>query len=365
MIAYKEGRYLVFNFENGKDVKYDLSNGRMIGKKGKPVNGLCSQLSGYEIQEIIDSFQDEKYKQFLNFVYSSNRGYYSNVGTFLKKIKPYSRFEQFFAAGITSLSLELTYAINDVPKELIKLSKEYDFPLNDIAVAQHKIHKDIIKNIFEMNFESITKRTLYDRILSNIGYRYVHERFNELLLTHNYHYAALLRYVDNLMTYEALDNFCDVIRELYDYANMMSKLSHKFEKYPRNFLTTHKIAARNYNRLKQEFPEELFAKIRNEKMECFVDEFKILYPKTTQCIKDEAVQQQNCLASYIQKVLDGECHILFMRKRDKLNDSLITLEVRGMQVVQSKGKFNRDTDDVEKQAIRKFNQKLLKIREAA
>ena len=360
LIVYKDGRYLVFEFEGGKDVRYDLSNGCMIGKRGKPVSGLGNQLAGYQIQQVIDSFPDEKYKMFLNFVYKNDRDYYWNVGTFLKKIKRYSRFEQFFSAGITNVSVSCKYTISDIPRGLIRLSQECDFQLTNNVVEQYRIHKDIVRNIFEMDFITITKVDLYNIVLGEDRYG-CHRHFNELLINHKYHYVALLRYIDNLMTYEALDRFHDAIRELNDYVNMMSKLSPKFEKYPKNFLTTHKIAARNYNRLKQEFPEELFEKIRDEKMECIVDEYKFIYPQTTQCIKDEAVQQQNCLASYIQKVIDGDCHILFMRKKDKSNEALITLEIRGMQVVQSKGKFNRDLDEQEKQAVSKYNERLLRV----
>lgn len=363
MKAYKEKQYLVFDFEDGKNVKYDLSNACMIGKKGKPVVALSSQLSGYKIKDIINSFDDDKYKQFLKFVYdnSQRRSYYYNVGTFLSKIKPYSRFEQYFSAGVTNISPSLKHYLTNISKDLIKLSKEYEFILTDKVVNQYEIHKDIIRNMFEMEFSTITKTEIYNYVLNGNGYDYS-SHFNNLLSTHKYNYKALMIYIDNLMTYEAIDRFYDVIRELNDYANMMSKLSNKFEKYPKNFLTTHKIASRNYNRLKEQFSEELYQKIRNEKMEYSIGDYKIIYPKSTQDIKDEAVQQQNCLASYIQKVLDSQCHILFMRNKDKPNESLVTLEVRDMKVVQSKGKFNRDLNEKEQEVVEKYNQKLLKIR---
>lgn len=38
-----------------------------------------------------------------------------------------------------------------------------------------------------------------------------------------------------------------ILTELCDYANMMKQLSPKYDKYPRNLLTTHRIACRNYN----------------------------------------------------------------------------------------------------------------------
>ncbi|WP_262743874.1 PcfJ domain-containing protein, partial [Clostridioides difficile] len=36
----------------------------------------------------------------------------------------------------------------------------------------------------------------------------------------------------------------------------------------------------------------------------------------------------NCVSSYIQNVIDGKCHILFMRKKDNLSKSLVTIEVK-------------------------------------
>lgn len=75
--------------------------------------------------------------------------------------------------------------------------------------------------------------------------------FNRLIDEYNYNPKSLLFYVDSLFTYEAFDDAEYLIRELFDYVRMMSRISDKFDKYPRNFLTTHQIACRNYNRLKE------------------------------------------------------------------------------------------------------------------
>ena len=42
--SYKEKQYIMFDLDDGKSVKYDLSTGECIGKLGKPVKGLQSQL---------------------------------------------------------------------------------------------------------------------------------------------------------------------------------------------------------------------------------------------------------------------------------------------------------------------------------
>lgn len=149
------------------------------------------------------------------------------------------------------------------------------------------------------------------------------------------------------------------MRELYDYVRMMSEISDKFDKYPRNFLTTHRIACRNYNRLKEHFEEEKFKQKINREYECSFGKYVFIYPSSTQEIKNEAVKQNNCVASYIKRVINGECHILFMRRKGFEKDSLVTIEVdvAKNKIVQAKGKFNRDTTEEENKAIVAWNKK--------
>lgn len=135
--------------------------------------------------------------------------------------------------------------------------------------------------------------------------------------------------------------------------------------YPRNFLTTHKIACRTYNRMKQEFDEKLFIKQRNDNiiLEWKYGDYSIIYPKTTQDIKDEAVQQNHCVASYISRVIEGLTNILFMRKTEELETSLITLEVSNFTIRQSKGRFNRDCNNEEYKIVKDYQKYLKKIKE--
>lgn len=141
---------------------------------------------------------------------------------------------------------------------------------------------------------------------------------------------------------------------------MMSAISPKYDKYPKNFLTTHKIATRNYERLKTEFDEEIYQKRIDRSLEWSNGDYVIIYPGCTQDIKDEAVQQNHCVSSYIDKVIDGKCHIVFLRKKNEPEKSLVTLEIRHNEVVQSRGKFNRDLNTEESLIVEKYNKYLSK-----
>lgn len=400
MKVFKERQFIVFEFDDGKTVKYNLATGETIGKNNRIVKSLNTQLRGYTIKQIIECIEDENYRSFMDFVNTEvNRstderyryGYcpimskVSNVGSFLGKVNDYAMYEQYFACGLTNVDLDsrsrtrLHCSLNDIPKGLLKVCRQYKIKLNSDTLRAYNNIPNLYPLLLSMEFNSITKQDI-ETLLLTYGL-YFHKQEGEyyygsktlylkyLVENYNYNIKSLLIYLDNLMTYEAIDGFNHLCNEFYDYVKMSSKLSNKFEKYPRYFLSTHRITCRNYNRLKEYFEEQDFARRIDKELEYKINDYKFIYPETTQDIKDEAVQQANCVASYIQKVIDGNCHIMFLRQQNKTlpkeeqyNKSLVTLEIRDYKVVQARGKFNRIVTTEEQNMIDQFNIYLTKLK---
>ena len=158
LTSRKENQYLVFYFDDGKNVKYNLSTGETIGKLGKPVKDIRTQLSGYDLLQVINSFQDEKYKRFLNFLdknfinkshakkgYGGRVDHITNVGSFLSRINDYKYFEQYFACGIEKLDYRIKHKLNEVPKNLIKLCKTNSITLDDNLIISYKDNPNLFK----------------------------------------------------------------------------------------------------------------------------------------------------------------------------------------------------------------------------
>lgn len=381
MKVYKDKQYLIFDFEDGRVCKYDFATKSSIGIKGKPVKGLQKQLQGITINQLIEWCVDEKYANFLRYVYREEHrsgSYIENIGTILTKIPHYSNFEQIFSAGI-DLYIEnnrnsyyytrFKYAINEIPKSLIKLCRAYEeVKLSNTSVCEYVRNPNAHYIAFSLNYISLNKDDIF-KVWTRLKKDIINHRsvsyFNILITDYDYNAKDLWLYLDRLKTFEAIEDMNYIIQEIYDYAQMMKQISNKFDRYPRNFLTTHKIACRNYNRLQKEFSEELFQKRINKKYECSFGDYTFIYPKSTQDIKDEAVHQNNCVASYIDKVIDGECHILFLRKKNKPNDSLVTIELQNDQIVQAKRKFNDPVSKEEQEIIDQFNKKFATKKEKA
>lgn len=380
MKAYKEKQFLVFEFEDGKNVKYNLATHECIGKLGRPVKDVCTQLRGYDLLDVINSFEDIKYKRFLKFVdsqinKSTDRRYgwsgrrvekIKNIGSFLKRINDYSKYEQLFSSGLIKVDYPIRYDFKDIPKGLIRLCREQNIKLENRMIKAFITRPNMFK-LLEIEFNTLNHSNILNILTYDQDKRWEDDYkicFFRLVNNYNYKPQALFTYLDNLMTYEAIEGFERLIREVYDYVNMMSSISDKYEKYPKNFLTTHRIASRNYTRLKKQFSEDLFKKRIDKRLEYSYGKYTMIYPDSTNDIKDEAVQQNNCVSSYIQSVLDGKCHILFLRKKDTKDKSLVTVEVRDGKVVQALGKFNRNLTDEEQEVIDKYNSRLERMKKA-
>jgi len=362
----KDKQFLKFMLDDGSTVVYDLDKKTTIGKRGLPVAKLQSQLSGLSIEKILQSFSDKNYANYLRFIHKDYPYNLTNFGSVLEKAKKreYSRYEQYFSSGLSKVGVGFNVPITEVPKGLLKICRAHNILLNRELFESYVKNPDYFSIAFSNDFVSLSPEDLINILTIKTGWRYnapVVGILDCLVTDYLYDATSLFKYIDNLKSYEAIENVTGILSELFDYAKMMKELSAKFEKYPKNFLTTHKIACRNYNRLKKAFEEEKFKSIIDKSLEWVWGEYCILYPNTTQEIKDEAVQQGNCVASYIQSVIDGSCHILFLRKRLEPECSLVTLELRNNSIVQAKGRFNREVMSDEQEVITKYNEKLKRM----
>lgn len=368
MKVYKDKQFLVFDFEDGKNVKYDFATKTAIGIKEKPVKDLNKQLRGFSLNELFDCCVDKQYAKFLNFVKCSEYYEITNIGTILSRVPRYAKYEQIYSAGFEDIvDGSLNYTINEIPKALIKVAKTHNIKISNNLIKFWKENPDAYNLAFQLEYLSLDDEDLnnilkwyyseYDRNT----YTYIRESYVNILINkYGYNAKSLFLYLDTLKTFEAIDKMETLLTELCDYANMMSTISHKFDKYPRHFLTTHQIAVRNYNRLKKEFSEQLFKQRINKDYECTYKDYVFIYPDCVQDIRDEAVSQNNCVASYIDRVIDGNCHILFLRKKSSPKDSLVTIEMRDNKIVQAKRRFNYPVTKEDQEAIDYWNNKFSK-----
>lgn len=83
-------------------------------------------------------------------------------------------------------------------------------------------------------------------------------------------------------------------------------------------------------------------------------------PTSFKEISREAAQQKNCLMSsdeYIQRILEDECCLVFIRKKSDIKKSFITVEISGNKVIQAYKSYNRWLSIAEDLFLCKFARK--------
>lgn len=365
MRTYKRGSMLYFELDNGDTVSYDLAKKIYYGKSGKEVMSLKKQFANYGIYQIINSCEEKWYGEFLKFCHRRAQMYsnpnINNIGTILEYAAQYSSYEQLFSAGLDVDTAFDYYTAHPIPKALMKMCKDYDLTLTNDLYKAYMIIPDAFQIATKLDYVTLTVKDCIKLLQYNAWSRdrrnqfgnYQFPYFDELA-RYGYNAKALLLYLDRLNTFEAVTPDYRTLQELLDYAKMMSTISKKFDRYPRNFLTTHRIASRNYNRMKKDFSNDLFKNRIKPEMEYETGDYVFIYPKSTQDIKDEAAQMNHCVASYIDDVIDGKTDIIFLRYKKSPDKSLVTVQVTNGKVVQARRHFNYDISDSEQDAIDKW-----------
>lgn len=153
--------------------------------------------------------------------------------------------------------------------------------------------------------------------------------------------------------YTQLDKFCG---ELVDYINQCEDLGIKPTLYSSYLSQTHALTSRNYNIHLNEIQEKQFndAYAGYRKYTSRNGEYTIIRPKNSDDIKREGSEQNHCVGSYINRVLKGECLILFLRKSDDLDTPVITIEIAKDKICQARGHNNRDLTVVEMNVLTEF-----------
>ncbi|RKI66779.1 hypothetical protein D7V91_11810 [bacterium 1xD42-67] len=133
-------------------------------------------------------------------------------------------------------------------------------------------------------------------------------------------------------------------QEYLDYLSMQKKFYGKVkEKYPEHFKTAHDVMALKTNLAKiaeqcQNFAEQ--AEMVKD-LEFSAQGYSIVVPTEPRELADEGINLSHCVGDYIDRVASGECHILFLRRRNAPEQSLVTLQLSGRSICQAQGANRR------------------------
>lgn len=195
-----------------------------------------------------------------------------------------------------------------------------------------------------------------------------HELLKEMINEYSYDLNRLFEYLMNDLPAQGIivckDNLDTILTLLRDYVRMNMDIGNtKYNKYPKSLKMAHDLAMRNFRVNQSEVLTKLYGKVvgRLKGLEFKEGDYVVVHPKSVKSIVMEGTSLNHCVARYIKDVVDGKTSIMFLRHKDRLNDSLVTLEVKDNRVVQAKGNFNRSPSPEEFAFIGLYSKYLEKV----
>lgn len=291
--------------------------------------------------------------------------FYQNLYLGDDKIKYWSSSEFSFLIGRQKSTTGMLE-----PMDIVVLNNDYIF-----NSCLYCIEKSYIENSIQGVRKFINKILglrsswyTYKEIATNEGL-IRHCKFYKLISVYNYDYKRLLDFLivdtylhdgyPELIEYAGNDN---QLEDLFDYIYMSAETKNlKYvEKYPKYLKSKHDIMVKNYNTFKKEHSSELFAMSQQHLFDLFNNnkindkKYTIIVPMSPNEVLDEAIQQNHCVASYIDRIIDKETNIIFIRQNDNIEKSVLTCEIVFNKFKQIKGFMNCEPNPEQQQFINKI-----------
>jgi hypothetical protein len=247
-------------------------------------------------------------------------------------IEEHNVLEQYNKSGTT------VYDILDITK-----------PVYLIAKARNASPSELnrIKSLWKLE-ESLTIE-LYEEIIELARVDLViliKEQFN-------ISFKKIVEYIDSCYNNQCIERR-ESLKIWYDYLKMAKDMDYRLKdntiKYPSSLKKDHDRASFSYVVVQDEMNQKRFVENaqRNANLyEYSYGDYIIKVPMHPNEVIQEGNVQKHCVASYVNRIRDGETAVCFARKKDDPETAYFTIEVKDDIVVQVKGYCNcapRDPD---------------------
>jgi predicted RNA-binding Zn-ribbon protein involved in translation (DUF1610 family) len=164
----------------------------------------------------------------------------------------------------------------------------------------------------------------------------------------------LMRYIEEQFVRQAgekslrNDRLGQILSDFRDYLEMGGSLGYDFSDsfvlFPRDLSEAHNQASALYDTRKNAIFDKAIReayKALAERYRFSKDGFTIIPPRTAGEIVAEGHALHHCVHSYVERVAEGGCVILFIRQRGSIKEPFYTVELRGGKITQIHGLQHR------------------------
>lgn len=348
----KDGVVYYDNIINAFDMRIDelIDDDSIISDYTKSIllysDGINNDIDGILLDFNLDKLSNSLYKYCNIFSILDRLNYDISINILELVVLPlkYPLFERLFKLRLYNLAFSCFrmkvsnssfYGVFKLDKTYLEFMQEND--INLINLESLRLCK--VKNMDVVEFVDDVR--LYNYEEYNLDYERLYNIFNKNKYSNN------------------------VLAEYFDYLEMATDLGYDLKDkkilYPDNIIEEHNKLITKIETISNPLIDSNINTISNNlKFNLYEDDKYIIFPASSvEEIVEEATNQQNCLVMYCEPYSSGESEIYFLRDKSKIDESLVTIEVKNRKVVQARCKYNEIPNKELKRIINEFENNLV------
>lgn len=341
----KNKNFLEIYINKETPYKFDINTGILYGIKGQPLKNSPKGLN-------VVLEQNSKSSNVINYIWYKHFAYgvsYAQFKDYIDELKLFDRLDSinYKVEYISFLSQREIDFLNKYFKRFVNWLKDRPEHNNSINAFIDEIKVEVF--LEEMNLQIDEHFT---------------QRMAEWCCRANFN-KEQMRWVVYYLTrglwdfYENEEYYLE--GKLRRYFHYVKENNSKCEKgdFIKNYVKEKRVYELNKEKIDK---QKLYTNQMNKKemLSFEYEDLEIVIPTTFEEFKKEAEQQSNCVARlYLPKVIDGDLNIVFIRKKEELNKSYITCEIRNGKIYQYLTRFNQVPRDENAIKFKNLYQKYL------
>ena len=240
--------------------------------------------------------------------------------------------------------------------------KLYNLALDDSYLLKYENkYKEFFNNSKYLNFmieNNINKKTDMSLI------KFISEKLyyiEKILEIQKINLVELKRYFDS----QNLSK--EYLIEYLDYLSIAKKLGLNIKDkkilYPDNLLDEHDKLYTEITILEDPSINKDISKLSSLlELNVYEDDKYIIIPASSiESLVDESTQQQNCVRTYSKRYSNNDVQIYFMRKKEDITKSFVTIEVQNGKIIQARTKFNELPSSDVNLVLKKWEKQIIPV----
>lgn len=315
MSSIKKDKNILEFWIDGKSApyKFDINTGILYGLRGLAVRTTPAGIAG-----LID--RNTHTSPICSYMYSKHNDgcSYANMSRLAKELQ--------FVDRLYSIGYFITYWDKRNLSNLMELLDSSNFKKFSAYYKEHPV-SSALRDFYANHYADMWKAE--HKLVAN------EHLTNEMIDWLFNHRSDFNKEQIALVAYYLSRGMWDFVRDVYDLNGYFTNffewctiIGHTPDKS--DFFRQYIAVKRTYIRNKTEYDNARFLLQQNKHRKALTYEnehFVVIVAETPQDLINEGQAQNNCVGGYNNSVIGGRCNIVFIRKKDNINQSYITCEI--------------------------------------